>query len=153
MIRAPGEPGSAHQPSAGLSVTCALLAGAVIGAIVSLFTSPVASILFGWDIAVMIYLVWVWSGVWRLDRRLTARLAKREDPSTAIAELVVVDAGIAQLVAVGFALAKAGPGRRQHQGVPDHAGLAQRRAVLDGGAHGGHLAPLTATRLPAAISP
>ena len=108
MIRAPGEPGSAHQPSAGLSVTCALLAGAVIGAIVSLFTSPVASILFGWDIAVMIYLVWVWSGVWRLDPRLTARLAKREDPSTAIAELVVVDAGIAQLVAVGFALARAG---------------------------------------------
>jgi len=108
MIRAPGEPGSAHQPSSGLRVTCALLAGGVIGAIVSLFTSLVASILLGWDIAVMIYLVWVWSAVWRLDPRLTARLAKREDPSTAIAELVVVDAGIAQLVAVGFALARAG---------------------------------------------
>jgi uncharacterized membrane protein len=92
MIRAPGEPGSAHQPSAGLRVTCALLAGAIIGAIVSLFTSPVASILLGWDTAVVIYLVWVWSAVWRQDPRLTARLAKREDPSNTIAELVVVDA-------------------------------------------------------------
>ena len=44
-----------------------MLAGAVIGAIVSLFTSPTASILLGWDTAVMIYLAWVWNAVWRLD--------------------------------------------------------------------------------------
>src|SRR5207244_10471609 len=75
---------------------------------VSLFTPPTASILLGWDTAVLIYLVWVWNAVWGLDPRVTARLAKREDPSTAVAELVVVGAGIAQLGAVGFALAKAG---------------------------------------------
>ena len=94
--------------SSGLRVTCALLGGAVVGAIVSLFTVPSASILVGWDAAVVIYLGWVWSSVWRLDPRVTAKLAKREDPSTAVAELMVVGAGTAMLVAVGFALAKAG---------------------------------------------
>ena len=94
--------------SSGLRVTCALLGGAVVGAIVSLFTVPSASILVGWDAAVVIYLAWVWSSVWRLDPGVTAQLAKREDPSTAVAELMVVGAGTALLVAVGFALAKAG---------------------------------------------
>ena len=94
--------------SSGLRVTCALLGGAVIGVIVSLFTVPSASVLVGWDAAVVIYLVWVWSSVWRLDPGVTAQFAKREDPSTAVAELMVVGAGTALLVAVGFALAKAG---------------------------------------------
>lgn len=94
--------------SSGLRVTCALLGGAVIGVIVSVFTVPSASVLVGWDAAVVIYLVWVWSSVWRLDPGVTAQFAKREDPSTAVAELMVVGAGTALLVAVGFALAKAG---------------------------------------------
>jgi uncharacterized membrane protein len=94
--------------SSGLRVTCALLGGTVVGVIVSLFTVPSASVLVGWDAAVVIYLVWVWSSVWRLDPGVTAQFAKREDPSTAIAELMVVGAGTALLVAVGFALAKAG---------------------------------------------
>ena len=94
--------------SSGLRVTCALLGGAVVGAIVSLFTVPSASVLVGWDAAVVIYLVWVWSSVWRLDPGVTAQFAKREDPSTAVAELMVVGAGTALLVAVGFALVKAG---------------------------------------------
>jgi uncharacterized membrane protein len=85
-----------------------MLAGAVAGAIASLFTVPTASILLGWDITVTIYLVWVWSAVWRLAPGLTARLAKREDPSTAVAEILVVGAGTAVLVAVGFALVRAG---------------------------------------------
>ena len=94
--------------SSGLRVTCAMLGGAVVGVIASLFTVPSAAILVGWDAAAVIYLVWVWSSVWRLDPGVTARLAQREDPSTAVAELMVVAAGTALLIAVGFALAKAG---------------------------------------------
>jgi uncharacterized membrane protein len=85
-----------------------MLGGAVIGTIASLFTVPSAAILIGWDAAVVIYLVWVWTSVWRLDPGVTAKLAKREDPSTAVAELMVVGAGTALLVAVGFALVRAG---------------------------------------------
>jgi uncharacterized membrane protein len=94
--------------SAGRRVTWSMLAGAVAGVVVSLFTVPSAAILAGWDVAVVIYLAWVWIAVWRLDPGTTARLAKREDPSSAVAELVVVSAGIAMLVAVGFALVRAG---------------------------------------------
>ena len=42
------------------------------------------------------------------SRRHSSQLAKREDPSTAVAEFVVVCAGTAMLGAVGFALVKAG---------------------------------------------
>ena len=94
--------------SAGQRVTVAMLAGAVAGAVVSLVTVPSAAVLSGWDLAVVIYVVWVWVAVRRLDPGTTARLAKREDPSSAVAELVVLAAGTAMLVAVGFALVRAG---------------------------------------------
>ena len=83
-------PARSRQPSAGLRVTWAMLGGAVTGAVVSLFTVPTASVLLGWDAAVLIFLAWVWNAVWRLDPGTTARLAKREDPSNAVAELVVL---------------------------------------------------------------
>jgi uncharacterized membrane protein len=94
--------------SAGQRVSVAMLAGAVAGVVVSLVTVPSAAVLAGWDVAVVIYLVWVFIAVWRLNPGTTARLAKREDPSSAVAELVVVAAGTAMLVAVGFALVRAG---------------------------------------------
>ena len=94
--------------SAGQRVTVAMLAGAVAGVVVSLVTVPSAAVLAGWDVAVVIYLVWVFIAVWRLNPGTTARLAKREDPSSAVAELVVLAAGTAMLVAVGFALVRAG---------------------------------------------
>ena len=103
-----GHAGRMRPASSGLRITCALAGGAVVGAVASLFTVPSAAILAGWDVAVVIYLVWVWSSVWRLDSGLTSQLAKREDPNTAVAELMVVGAGTALLVAVGFALVKAG---------------------------------------------
>jgi uncharacterized membrane protein len=93
--------------SAGQRVTWSMLGGAVAGVVVSLFTVPSAAILAGWDVAVVIYLAWVWIAVWRLDPGTTGQLAKREDPSSPVAELVVVSAGIAMLVAVGFALVRA----------------------------------------------
>ena len=100
--------GRLHQASAGLRVTCALLVGGVIGVVASLFTVPSASILLGWDAAVAIYLGWTGSAVRQLDPDLTARLAKREDPSAPAAEFLLIGAGVAALGAVAFALVKAG---------------------------------------------
>src|ERR1700721_2238953 len=99
-----------QQASAGSRVTCALLVGAVIGIVASWFMVPSASILVGWDVAVAIYLGWTWSAVRRLDRGLTAQLAKREDPSAPAAEFLLIGAGNAPLGAVAFALVKAGQG-------------------------------------------
>ena len=97
-----------RRSPAGTRVTWALFGGAVAGAAVSLFTPLSASILLGWDVAVLIYLAWTWGAVQGLDPEVTAQLANREDPSTPVADLVVIGAGTAMLAAVGFALAKAG---------------------------------------------
>lgn len=97
-----------RRSPAGTRVTWALLGGAVAGAVASLLTPISASILLGWDVAVLIYLAWTWGAVQGLDPEVTAQLAKREDPSTPVADLVVIGAGTAMLAAVGFALAKAG---------------------------------------------
>lgn len=97
-----------RRSPAGTRVTWALLGGAVAGAVASLFMPVSASILLGWDVAVLIYLAWTWGAVQGLDPEVTAQLAKREDPSTPVADLVVIGAGTAMLAAVGFALAKAG---------------------------------------------
>jgi uncharacterized membrane protein len=96
------------MPSDGRRVGFALLAGAVTASIGWLAMPVVASILLGWDVAVVIYLVWTGASVWNLNPSRTAQLAKREDPSTPVAELVVLLAGTAMLAAVGFALVKAG---------------------------------------------
>jgi uncharacterized membrane protein len=96
------------MPSDGRRVGFALLAGAVTASIGWLTMPVVASILLGWDIAVVIYLVWTGASVWNLNPGRTAQLANREDPSTPVAELVVLLAGTAMLAAVGFALVKAG---------------------------------------------
>jgi uncharacterized membrane protein len=67
FINRSGFHGSLRQASAGMRVTCAMVGGAAAGAIASLFMLATGSILVGWDVAVVIYLVWVWSAVWRLD--------------------------------------------------------------------------------------
>jgi uncharacterized membrane protein len=94
--------------SAGLRVACAWLVGTAVGLAASLRAVPSASVLIGWDSAVAIYLAWTWVAVWGLDSGLTARLAKREDPSGPVTELLLIGAGVAELVAVAFALARAG---------------------------------------------
>jgi uncharacterized membrane protein len=96
------------MPSDGRRVGFALLAGAVTASIGWLTMPVVASVLLGWDVAVVIYLVWTGASVWNLDPGRTAQLANREDPSTPVAELAVLLAGTAMLAAVGFALVKAG---------------------------------------------
>ena len=96
------------RPSDGRRVGYAMLAGAVTVSVAWLAMPIVGSILLGWDVAVVLYLAWTFSSVAGLDPSNTAQLAKREDPSTPVAELAVLGAGTAMLAAVGFALVKAG---------------------------------------------
>lgn len=85
-----------------------MLVGVVSAAVVWQHTAPAPAVLMGWDIAAVIYLVMVWVAVYRMNAEVTARMAGREDPSNPVAELVVVAASIAALVAVAFALVRAG---------------------------------------------
>jgi uncharacterized membrane protein len=81
-----------------------------------------AAPLIGWDILAIVFCAWVWATVWRLDPESTSRHARREDPSSRLADAVLLGAAIASLIAVATVLAEAG----HASGVPRYlqAGLA-----------------------------
>jgi uncharacterized membrane protein len=97
-----------RRPPAGSQVAACLLIG-VAGVVVAWqFVMPAPAVLAGWDIAALLYLILVWGAIYRKNAEVTARMAGIEDPSTPVAEIVVVVASVAALVAVGFALVRAG---------------------------------------------
>src|SRR5215813_820388 len=96
------------EAPAGRRVAVALVVGIVIVAALFWFTPPVIAVLVGWDGAAVIYLLWAWAAVWRLDASGTKDLAAREALTGVVMELVVLDACVASLVAVGLAMLRAG---------------------------------------------
>jgi uncharacterized membrane protein len=60
------------------------------------------------DVAALVFVIWVWTTVAGADPAATERIARAEDASRAAAEAVLIIAGAASLVAVGFTLAQAG---------------------------------------------
>lgn len=92
----------------------AVIAGCVVGPLTALFVAWQAAPLLGWDAAACIFLVWVWGTITGLDAETTAEVAAREDPSTALADLIIIVAGLACLAAVGIVLIKAA---HSHGGV------------------------------------
>ena len=75
-----------------------LLAGIAVAAIGPFRLAPVAA----WDVAALVYLVWIWLAVWKLDPQGTKRHAVREDPGRRVADVVVLTASFASLAAVIF---------------------------------------------------
>jgi uncharacterized membrane protein len=64
--------------------------------------------LFGWDIAALVFVSWMWHSLWSLDAADTADQARRENPHRAAADGLLLSASIASLVAVGIVLVRAG---------------------------------------------
>src|ERR1700685_4177347 len=89
---------------AGRRVVVALVAGVITASAMFAVIRPPAAMLAGWVLAALVYLVWVWGAVRRLDAGQTRELAAREALNGVTAELVVVGAGVASLLAVAFAL-------------------------------------------------
>jgi uncharacterized membrane protein len=94
-------------PSARVQVTVALLLGAVVAVPVALIERLPTGLLAGWDVATIAYMLFVWSVVWPLDARETARAAEHEDPTRTAADLLQLSAAVTSLVAVGFEIAAA----------------------------------------------
>ena len=87
-----------------MSFGAAIAGGAVAGAAGAGRAAP----LIGWDILALVFCGWVWSTVWRLDAESTARHANQEEPSRDLADLALLGAAIASLIAVGVVLLGAG---------------------------------------------
>jgi uncharacterized membrane protein len=83
-------------------------AGIAGGAVAAVAGAGRAAPLTGWDILALVYGTLVWFSVWGLDPASSEAEAKREDPSRDLADLVMLGAAIASLVAVGYVLFDAG---------------------------------------------
>jgi uncharacterized membrane protein len=97
-----------HTVSARTHVTVAVLVGIVVGVVVAYLTRVRYGVLAGWDATALVLIGWVWSTIWRLDAERTAQIAVFEDPTRATADLLLIVAASASLVAVGLVLASAG---------------------------------------------
>lgn len=59
----------------------ALIIGIVVGGSAATTRQFDVAVLLGWGAASLVYLVWMWVTVYRLDDALTREFALREDPS------------------------------------------------------------------------
>jgi uncharacterized membrane protein len=88
-----------------------LLVCIVVGSILTLdflfFDLGKISWLLGWDIAAALFIIWTWTIIWPMDHEETARFARREDPSRVGADIILLLASAASLIAVGAALFQA----------------------------------------------
>lgn len=63
---------------------------------------------FGWDVAALLFVSWMWHSLWSLDAADTAEQARRENPQRIAADGLLLSASIASLIAVGLVLVRAG---------------------------------------------
>lgn len=64
--------------------------------------------LIGWDVVAVVFCTWVWVSVVPQNAAQTSKHALRDNPSRALADLVLLVAAVASLVAVGVLLLEAG---------------------------------------------
>lgn len=103
-------PGALRHVPAHIQVAVSSLLGVLVGLAAVVVTHSGVGALVGWDVACAAYMLWVWSTIWNLGPEETARLAEHEDPTRPTADVLVLSAAVASLLAVGFVLASASPG-------------------------------------------
>jgi uncharacterized membrane protein len=94
--------------SAGARVLIVAGVGGVAGFVAAWFAPWQLSTLAGWDVAAALFLVWVGTTAGRFNAEETRAFATREDDSRVSAQLLLLGAGVASLLGVGFDLIKAG---------------------------------------------
>jgi uncharacterized membrane protein len=90
--------------SARTKLLVALGAAVVGGAAAAFASAGRMAPLTGWDILALVYLGWTWAAIWRLDPASVEADAKREDPGRRVADLMLLSAAVASLIAVGAVL-------------------------------------------------
>lgn len=96
------------EVSARARVAVSFVAGVCV-AVATLFViggklAPVA----GWDGSAIVYLVWMWATIWRLDAGQTETRAMSEDPGQVVADVMLLSASVISLVTVIIVLIDAG---------------------------------------------
>jgi uncharacterized membrane protein len=90
--------------TAGVRVAVSAGAGIVVAAVVAALGPWQTAPLLGWDVASLIYLVWMWRSLVPADPTETSRLAGRENSSRPLADVALLLASVASLVGVAAVL-------------------------------------------------
>jgi uncharacterized membrane protein len=85
----------------------AAVIGGVVAALVLFFGPHQLAPLAGWDGMALGWLLLTLPLIWRLDAERTARRAVEEDPTRPVADVLLLAAAVASLVAVGYVLVEA----------------------------------------------
>lgn len=93
----------AGRRAAGRPAVAAVL-GVVAGAVSVVVGGRASAPAVGWTVAGLVYVVWTWAVVGRMDPRRTRSHATREDPTRAATDVIVVSASVASLAGVGYLL-------------------------------------------------
>jgi uncharacterized membrane protein len=120
------DPPDPHTPSeapvrhgqAALRLIVGAVGGIAAAAVaLSLGASWSAAALCTYDVAALVFVIWTWASVAGADAAKTARIARTEDFSRAASQGILLGAGAASLVAVGFTLAEAGDSGEPERGL------------------------------------
>jgi uncharacterized membrane protein len=100
-------PDTTRGPSATMQVVRAAAAGAVTAIVVALVGPWWLIPLAAFDVTALGFIVGIWHRLARLDAAATMAVARREDPSRATADLLLLGASLVSLLAVGLVLVRA----------------------------------------------
>lgn len=98
-----------------LRMIVAFLVGFAVAMITGLLGEWPFSPITGWAAACVVYIVWVWAIVWRLDAEQTRSHATREDPGRTTSDALLLAASVAGVVVIVFVLVAA----RQFHGAKE----------------------------------
>jgi uncharacterized membrane protein len=88
-------------------VSVSTAVGIVVGVLVGLLTDWMYAASVGFDVAAVIFLLWTWLAVGRMDAAQTALHATREDPTRRLTRVIVLAACVASLGGTGVLLVQA----------------------------------------------
>ena len=112
----------------GVRTAVMLVAGIAVAVVVALRAPWPYAFLAGWDVAALVFSVWVWLTMAWAGPELTAGHATQEEPGRAVTDLMIVVASMANLVAVGYVLIQAASAKGGTQDLM--AGVAVLSVVL-----------------------
>jgi uncharacterized membrane protein len=90
-----------------MRVSVSTVVGVLVGVLVGLLLDWIYAAAVAFDLAALIFLVWTWLAVGRMDAEQTALHATREDPTRRTTRLIVLAACVASLGGVGVLLVHA----------------------------------------------
>jgi uncharacterized membrane protein len=95
------------RATAGTHLLLSLLAGGLAAAATAPVCGWATSALIAWIVAAGAFLIGTWPVIWQSDARGTARLAKFEDSSRAIRDLVLLAVSVGTLLTVALVIFRA----------------------------------------------